>query len=231
MVRGYYVTIKWSPEDASYIAEAPEIPGCMADGKTYAETLENVTVAIDEWIETARIYGREIPQPTHKSVRTEWSNMMDTFEENDAVIIGHNYGNAVWIRAARVHESERIIANDVYEEGTEISIDRGFFDHFLKSIFLSHFDSQMPANKKRFTYAFSDDGRYLTGFEEGILEHNFFTYSQLKEIIKSVESLAESMENSKKKDVDTVIWLRRFVIYANEIMADSPNTNMISVSS
>jgi predicted RNase H-like HicB family nuclease len=59
----YEVIVYWSEEDAEYIAEVPELPGCMADGATYEEALKNAQVVISEWIETARSYGREIPIP------------------------------------------------------------------------------------------------------------------------------------------------------------------------
>lgn len=59
----YEVIIYWSPEDESFIAEAPELPGCMADGKTHAEALRQLEVIMAEWIETARDLGRVIPEP------------------------------------------------------------------------------------------------------------------------------------------------------------------------
>ncbi|MBQ5332473.1 MAG: type II toxin-antitoxin system HicB family antitoxin [Oscillospiraceae bacterium] len=59
----YEVIIYWSEEDNSYIAEVPELAGCMADGNTMLSALENVHVVINEWIETAKSLGREIPQP------------------------------------------------------------------------------------------------------------------------------------------------------------------------
>ena len=59
----YEVIIYWSKEDESFIAEAPELPGCAADGATYQEALSNVEVIIKEWIETARELGRPIPEP------------------------------------------------------------------------------------------------------------------------------------------------------------------------
>ncbi len=59
----YEIIIYWSDEDDAYIAEVPELPGCMADGKTYDEVLENVTQVIKEWLETAKELGREIPKP------------------------------------------------------------------------------------------------------------------------------------------------------------------------
>jgi predicted RNase H-like HicB family nuclease len=62
----YEIIIYWSNEDESYIAEVPELSGCMADGKTYAETLSNIEVIMREWIEIAKEMGREIPQPKGK---------------------------------------------------------------------------------------------------------------------------------------------------------------------
>ncbi|MCL5104235.1 MAG: type II toxin-antitoxin system HicB family antitoxin [Armatimonadetes bacterium] len=59
----YEIIIYWSDEDQAYIAEVPELPGCMADGKTYQEAIANAEVVIREWIETATEMGRSIPQP------------------------------------------------------------------------------------------------------------------------------------------------------------------------
>ena len=59
----YEVIVYWSEEDAAYVAQVPELPGCMADGATYEEALKNAQVVIAEWIETARSCGREIPAP------------------------------------------------------------------------------------------------------------------------------------------------------------------------
>ena len=59
----YEVIIYWSSEDEAFIAEVPELPGCMADGATREEALSNARVVIREWIETAKELGREIPEP------------------------------------------------------------------------------------------------------------------------------------------------------------------------
>lgn len=59
----YEIIIYWSEEDEAFIAEVPELPGCMADGKTYQEVISNVEVIIQEWIETANELDRPIPQP------------------------------------------------------------------------------------------------------------------------------------------------------------------------
>jgi predicted RNase H-like HicB family nuclease len=64
----YEIIIYWSETDNAYIAEIPELAGCMADGKTYAEALQNAEIVVSEWIETARSLGREIPIPHGKLI-------------------------------------------------------------------------------------------------------------------------------------------------------------------
>ena len=63
MDKKYEIIIFWSSEDNACLAEVPELPGCMADGKTYQEALGNAQQIIDQWIETAAELGRPIPQP------------------------------------------------------------------------------------------------------------------------------------------------------------------------
>jgi hypothetical protein len=62
----YERIIYWSEQDQKFIVEVPELAGCMADGETAAEALENVETVISEWIETAKAIGREIPVPKGK---------------------------------------------------------------------------------------------------------------------------------------------------------------------
>ena len=59
----YEIIIYWSEEGEAYIAELPELPGCMADGSTYGEALKNIEIISLEWIETAKKLGRPIPEP------------------------------------------------------------------------------------------------------------------------------------------------------------------------
>ena len=59
----YEIVMYWSEEDQAFIAEVPELPGCAADGASYLETLANLELVIDEWIETAQELGRPIPEP------------------------------------------------------------------------------------------------------------------------------------------------------------------------
>jgi predicted RNase H-like HicB family nuclease len=62
-LRAYQVNVTWSDIDRAFIAEMPELPGCMADGKTQEEALANLRVIACEWIETAEALGRMVPQP------------------------------------------------------------------------------------------------------------------------------------------------------------------------
>jgi predicted RNase H-like HicB family nuclease len=62
----YELIIYWSEKDNFFIVEIPELPGCMADGKTYSEAVVNANVIIDEWIETAKSLNRPIPEPRGK---------------------------------------------------------------------------------------------------------------------------------------------------------------------
>ena len=64
----YEMIIYWSEEDKAFIVEVPELPGCMADGKTYEEAIENAQRVIEEWIEEAIELGREIPEPKGKVI-------------------------------------------------------------------------------------------------------------------------------------------------------------------
>jgi predicted RNase H-like HicB family nuclease len=59
----YEIVLYWSQADQAFIAEAPELPGCAADGATYQEAVANIEVVIQEWIETAQELGRAVPEP------------------------------------------------------------------------------------------------------------------------------------------------------------------------
>lgn len=56
----------WSSEDNTFIADVPELPGCMADGATAAEAMENAEQVISEWLEVAKERGQSIPEPRGK---------------------------------------------------------------------------------------------------------------------------------------------------------------------
>ncbi len=57
----YEVIIYWSGEDGVFVAEAPELPGCGAHGRTHAAALGSLRSAMGLWIRSAKEFGREVP--------------------------------------------------------------------------------------------------------------------------------------------------------------------------
>jgi predicted RNase H-like HicB family nuclease len=63
MTHKYEIIIYWSNEDQVFVAEAPELPGCMAHGETHESALANANEAIQLWIDTAQEFGDPVPEP------------------------------------------------------------------------------------------------------------------------------------------------------------------------
>lgn len=59
----YEPIVYWSAEDAAFVVDVPELPGCMAHGATPAEAVAQAQEAIELWIDTAREDGRTVPEP------------------------------------------------------------------------------------------------------------------------------------------------------------------------
>ena len=59
----YEVIIYWSSEDEAFVAEVPELPGCMAHGESYESALASAQEAIGLWVETAEEFGDPVPEP------------------------------------------------------------------------------------------------------------------------------------------------------------------------
>jgi predicted RNase H-like HicB family nuclease len=57
----YEIVICWSDDDQVFIAEAPELPGCVAHGDTPDQALDSCKGAMGLWLDTAREFGRPIP--------------------------------------------------------------------------------------------------------------------------------------------------------------------------
>ncbi len=69
----YCREVMWSAEDDAFIATVAELPGCQADGETVIEAMNNLEIAIEEWIETANEMGRAISDPLcHEQVDCTW---------------------------------------------------------------------------------------------------------------------------------------------------------------
>ena len=59
----YEIIIYWSAADDAFIAEVPELPGCMAHGETQSKALKSANEAIALWLSTAQELGRVVPEP------------------------------------------------------------------------------------------------------------------------------------------------------------------------
>ncbi|MDE0703161.1 MAG: type II toxin-antitoxin system HicB family antitoxin [Rhodospirillaceae bacterium] len=62
----YGIVLYWSDEDRAFVAEVPELPGCMAHGDTQEAALRNINDAMDFWIDTARELRDRVPEPKGK---------------------------------------------------------------------------------------------------------------------------------------------------------------------
>ena len=66
MMHKHAVFLYWSPQDEAYVAEVPELPGCMAHGDTLQSALNHAQQAMDLWIDTARELGDPVPEPRNR---------------------------------------------------------------------------------------------------------------------------------------------------------------------
>ena len=70
MTRKCKIILCWSDEDSVFVAEVPELPGCMAHGEARESALTSVKEAIELWIETAREFGRPVPESWDAPAKT-----------------------------------------------------------------------------------------------------------------------------------------------------------------
>ena len=59
----YEIILYWSNEDQAFVAEAPELPRCMAPGDDQESALRNIKDAMHFWVDRARELGRPVPEP------------------------------------------------------------------------------------------------------------------------------------------------------------------------
>ncbi len=193
----------------------------------------DVQYRVDIWDEEYLVWDHIHVNPIYlKRVREE--ELCNSFDEESGrhVIVGHDMGAALWLQVVDIKESDRIVFDDVTGIGMEISVHESFFDEVLRPIFVGAFDAEMPLNKKRFTYGL-DTGRYLTCFEERILEHNFFTYDQMNTILERIDELVKDGAWRIEKAIDgtDAIQLVTLTAHVRHIMEEYPEYSVISVLS
>ena len=202
-----------------------------ATAENAIEDYSDACLPVDYWDENRLMWDHSHILPIYLERVSE--ELCNSFDEDHQVIIGHDYGGAVWLQAVKVTVSDKILSDDIIEIGKEISVNKAFFDRVLKRLLVEEFDPVMTENKNRYTYAFSEEGRYLTGFEEGILENNFFTYEKIEKMLAVIEDCVKDgawlIENRiGGKDA---IQLMTFAAYVRRIMDENADLKLISVLS
>lgn len=59
----FKILLYWSNADQDFVAEAPELPGCMAHGNDHETALRNIKEAIHLWVERVEELCRPVPEP------------------------------------------------------------------------------------------------------------------------------------------------------------------------
>lgn len=162
-------------------------------------------------------------------MKSETKNYCNSFSNRDRVLVGHDYGAAVWIQPVNLDIEDRITGKCVHEVGMEISVELDFFEKTLEEGFVKFFNPELEVNAKRYTKAFSDEGRYLTGFEREILEPNFFTYEEIRDVIGYYERVLTDYDSSSYSlDVSNLI---KVIDLLKKMIALTPDADYISVMS
>ena len=105
----YEIIIYWSNEDAAFVAEVPELPGCAAHGDTQRAALDNVNQAVELWIETAREFGDAVPEPkgARLMLRDHSYNAAIMQVTLVALFCGHRFGGK---------ETESVLGSRLFQE-------------------------------------------------------------------------------------------------------------------
>ena len=68
----YKIVLYWDKRDRIFVAEVPELPGCMAHGETRLQALESAEQAIGAWVASAVEDDQPVPEPTDRSSMAHW---------------------------------------------------------------------------------------------------------------------------------------------------------------
>ncbi|HZG24164.1 MAG TPA: type II toxin-antitoxin system HicB family antitoxin [Chitinophagaceae bacterium] len=58
MKNTYQIVVNWSNAGQAFLADVPELSGCIADGKSFEEAIENVKIIMEEYLATPASYGK-----------------------------------------------------------------------------------------------------------------------------------------------------------------------------
>ncbi len=141
----------------------------------------------------------------------------DIFKKQIGIVDGHDSSSYFWIMPARVLDYEDSGALDSVAEmrSVEISIEEGDVDQYLTPFLYEYFDEEIDANKHR---------RDVSGFE-WYLEHNFFTYDQMKHILKDIADTVDALVSGKETEYTKKLKIKRGIetyqlLYAKTLTSD-----------
>jgi predicted RNase H-like HicB family nuclease len=66
-----YPIVIYPSDEGGFVAEVPALKGCLAQGETMAETLEELDIVKQLWLETAQKHGKTLPDVTHAIERVK----------------------------------------------------------------------------------------------------------------------------------------------------------------
>lgn len=71
MKRVKYPFVIYPAKEGGYVAEVPALKGCLAQGDTLQETLDELAVVTELWIETAKVKRRKLPSVQKEITRVK----------------------------------------------------------------------------------------------------------------------------------------------------------------
>lgn len=149
---------------------------------------------------------------------------IDRLSNDGYVMVGHDFGAAYWIYPVALADKVKEPGLFVEELDGEISISALYFERYLLDSFRKKFNPNNAWNRKRFSRAFEEEGRFLDGFEP-CLQENFFTYKEIEDVLCDIEN--QKSLSSLYPDVFDV--LKEIVFQLRKMMADHPEANILSV--
>jgi len=63
-----YRVVMEQDEDGMYVAEVPALPGCISQGRSRSEAIENIREAIAAYLESLRAHDEPVPPPITEEV-------------------------------------------------------------------------------------------------------------------------------------------------------------------
>ena len=141
----------------------------------------------------------------------------DIFKREIGIVDGHDSSSYFWIMPVRVidYEDSGALDNVAEMRSNEISIEEDDVSQYLTPFLYEYFDEELEANKCR---------RDVSGFE-WYLEHNFFTYDQMSNILKDIADTVDALISGKETEYTKQLKIKRGIetcqlIYAKGLSED-----------